>query len=1148
MSRLFLSLLFVLSCLPFARSGTVDAYFYDPNINGLSDVTIPGARVSLQMDLNADHVIYSGSINISLPEGFTYMGTWQWRNGSVVDVTGSGRSITVSLDSEEAAGAPTGAVRVWFDLAVASINDLPPTSTAQTISISASVRTSEGQESINGSLTTYILYTRGKTYTGLGNSSVEADDEFNVYVEVDSFPHLDLYYSSVAVNVPRFTDLVPGSVSGLDSFSQPFPNLISAQFPTGRRSFSFSFRVKVRDQFNLDINEVEEIRLEVPSTQFRVKTPFTGNLNGPSQAFHTRTFSASFESIKPIAVEEPSVEIVVNSTGDKSRDPTDENGWSTGDTIANGDPECTLRSAIEAVNAGLGRLITFDIPGEGIPTIPLLSALPPVTEQVEIDATTQAGGFVEVRGNGLEASGLELQGGSSTVKGFVINGFLGNEHGAIKLSKYGGNTIVGNYIGTDTSGESSVETFNGILIESVSGNTIGGPSPESQNVINAGAAVFIRQLEGGASPDANQIIGNRIGISPTGAFIDTGIGVLIASGSNNQVSENLIAGTESGINVTTIGPIAGLNISGNEVGLDANGNVQSQGRNNGITIRAELEADLDGFTVSGNKIAGHSSNLLLFGHRLKNGEISGNRIGLQFGDNQQLPANLPSGSHNHGIHLSGSSDIEISGNTIAGHEWNVLVSGHLQVGEVSSDSSFQLGNPTLPFDGLEGVAPGSGFTISNNKIGINDAGDIPANATQYCGISIYGDASDVVIESNTIAKHDSASPRAGIMLFNGENHRLSGNIVGTTAGAEITNSFGIVVGDASHVKIGAYDGGGGNVIGHNRIGLAFLGEGTDIQVKQNTIGTDASGANGLGNTIGVIISKTGEPAEDTPAVVLEENTISGNTETGIQIVSEYQVNLVQNYIGVTSQFSPVPNKDGIDIGNTPVFLDRNTIAHNTENGIRATGEGVVTLTQNKIYENGDDTRVAGIRFATTPIAAPMVVAALRSQPDEEDNVTIHLAISPAQSEEPVTYEVFSDLERVHPQGRIYILTRSVSGSASFYEELVVPSNHPLATAKSLTVTKTFDGKTSEFSTKSIVESYEIPPFELTPSSDPEGLRVFWEKNDAVKLQAASLPNGPWYDIEGEPLVENGFHVFYLELPEGEQFFRLVLDPRGLVLP
>jgi len=74
----------------------------------------------------------------------------------------------------------------------------------------------------------------------------------------------------------------------------------------------------------------------------------------------------------------------------------------------------------------------------------------------------------------------------------------------------------------------------------------------------------------------------------------------------------------------------------------------------------------------------------------------------------------------------------------------------------------------------------------------------------YCGVAVFGHAEDVVLENNTIAKHDAELPKAGILLSNGKNHRVSGNVIGPTAGSHITSAFGLVVVDATDTQIGPY--------------------------------------------------------------------------------------------------------------------------------------------------------------------------------------------------------------------------------------------------------------------------------------------------------------------------------------------------------
>src|SRR5439155_25429383 len=154
---------------------------------------------------------------------------------------------------------------------------------------------------------------------------------------------------------------------------------------------------------------------------------------------------------------------------------------------------CDLRTAILRANAnpGLDR-IEFSIPGDqavnGIYSLRLLTYLDDITDPVVIDGTTQPGyagaPLIELNGAGLLGRGdaLNVYGGGSTVRGLIINNFGCT---AIALIFNGGNTIAGNYIGTDASGTSAAgNRCNGIYISSPN-NTIGGPSPRDRNVISA---------------------------------------------------------------------------------------------------------------------------------------------------------------------------------------------------------------------------------------------------------------------------------------------------------------------------------------------------------------------------------------------------------------------------------------------------------------------------------------------------------------------------------------------------------------------------------------------------------------------------------------------------------------------------------------
>ncbi len=127
----------------------------------------------------------------------------------------------------------------------------------------------------------------------------------------------------------------------------------------------------------------------------------------------------------------------------------------------------SLRQAILDSNASVGvaDTIAFNIPGAGVHTIRPLTALPTITDPVTIDGTTQPGsggrpaivldGSVATPG----ADGLVITAGGSMIRGLIINRFQGTMPGGngdgglgIVLSTLGGNTIAGDYIGTDPTG------------------------------------------------------------------------------------------------------------------------------------------------------------------------------------------------------------------------------------------------------------------------------------------------------------------------------------------------------------------------------------------------------------------------------------------------------------------------------------------------------------------------------------------------------------------------------------------------------------------------------------------------------------------------------------------------------------------------
>jgi hypothetical protein len=234
-------------------------------------------------------------------------------------------------------------------------------------------------------------------------------------------------------------------------------------------------------------------------------------------------------------------------------------------TTADGGPG-SLRDAINQVNADTAHLyasptnpgvdeIDFAITAAsdtgggynaatGVATITPLSALPALTAAVFVNGQSQPGfagsPLVEVNGElaGAGADGLDLTGGGSTVAGLVVNRFAGP---GLLLEGGGGNTVAGNYLGTDPTGTLGLANGVGLLVLNSADNVIGGTALAARNVLSGNAGDGV-ELEGGGAT-GNVIEGNLIGTNAAGTAAlpngGNGVGLSGAAG-------NVIGGTAAG--------------------------------------------------------------------------------------------------------------------------------------------------------------------------------------------------------------------------------------------------------------------------------------------------------------------------------------------------------------------------------------------------------------------------------------------------------------------------------------------------------------------------------------------------------------------------------------------------------------------------
>lgn len=388
----------------------------------------------------------------------------------------------------------------------------------------------------------------------------------------------------------------------------------------------------------------------------------------------------------------------------------------------------SLRQAILDANAASGAdQISFAI-GTGPQTIAPLSALPTITEELTIDATTQPGWtsapIIELRGDsaGVDVTGITITSANTTIRGFVINRFSG--HGVLIIgSGATGNVIAGNYIGTNTSGNSPLPNADGVVV-SAPNNTIGGATAADRNVISGNASYGV--VTTGTGNTGNVIQNNYIGTDASGtAAVGNSIGASIQDDANT-LRDNLISGNSGGTGhgVLVSGPAGGSVIAGNIIGLAVGGTTALPNDGDGISIQGSPGVLIGGVTATDrNVISGNAGVGIEIAFATATGNvISGNYIGT----NVAGTAKLANGS---GVQIRDGATGNTIGGTVSGAR--NIISGNAGAG-IEITGSGTTGNRVqgnyigTDVTGTLALSNGAGITIeagaNGNTIGGNVKG------------------------------------------------------------------------------------------------------------------------------------------------------------------------------------------------------------------------------------------------------------------------------------------------------------------------------------------------------------------------------------------------------------------------------------------
>ena len=525
---------------------------------------------------------------------------------------------------------------------------------------------------------------------------------------------------------------------------------------------------------------------------------------------------------------------------------TNDSGWGS------------LRQALHFANALPGLdAIDFSI-GSGVQTISLLSALPPISDPVIIDGTTQPGfagsPIIELDGSGAGSGvdGLQIAGGNSTVRGLVINRF-GDD--GIHMQSNGGNTIEGCFIGTDVSGTVDLGNVHfAINVDKSPDNIIGGTAPGARNLLSGNGYSGVRLYASGAT--RNVVQGNYVGTDITGTqdLGNTWYGVYVRQAPGNTIggiSEgegNLVSGNDRhGINIEASGASGNL-VVGNSVGTNAAGDAALGNGRDGINISADNNTIGGMAEGAGNLISANAQNGVLVRSGVTGTLLQGNHIGTDASGTKVL------GNGQHGVHIAPAANTTVGGTAESARN---LISGN----------------------GLSGVAASgaTGTLVQGNYVGTDITGTVDLGNAHY-GVDFYNSSDNTVGGTDPGAANVlSGNGFSGVRMQGGSatGNVIQGNFLGTDVSGtlDLGNTwYGAYISSASGNTVGGLEEGAANLVAFNdKHGVRIEGSSVGNEVVGNTITANTWDGvqvnSGTGNTVRM-------------------NSIHGNGDLGIDLGPE----------------------------------------------------------------------------------------------------------------------------------------------------------------------------------------------------------------------------------------------------------------------
>lgn len=561
---------------------------------------------------------------------------------------------------------------------------------------------------------------------------------------------------------------------------------------------------------------------------------------------------------------------------------------SGGNTV--GGTTSNLRNVISSNGTSIGG--GFDGSGIYILGDTLFSQAPNNTIQGNYIGTNATGtGAIANATNGIRINGAinTTIGGAASGAGNLISG---NASDGVIIEGTGatGNLVRGNTIGLDITRINDLgNTNDGVEIVGVGANTIGGENAGEGNFIggNNRYGVHINS----ANANNNIVQGNTIGMNLTGTPRPQDAGVLITTGTGNQIggtttgARNYIGGNSSiGVGVAFA---TNNTIQGNWVGLGVSG--LAVPNTSGVYIQDAANNTIGGTAPgAGNVVSGNQFGIrmIFFSVATTGNVIQGNLIGTDPFGTSAVANNIQA------VLLQGANANTIGGTIVSARN---VISGNNQ------GISLQNNSPNNIVQGNFIGTKIDGLTALPNTLGIQIDG------SGSTGNVIGGTATGA---GNVI----SGNLQNGLQMSGGAaSNRVEGNIVGLKAdgSAALPNSNGIsLFGLANNNVIGGTAVGAGNIIsGNTNSGVVFNDGANNNRIEGNKIGTDATGNFDLGNGLnGIRLLQGSIMGNNTTSNIIggttasARNLVSGNNNGGILVQGTTTTNntIAGNYIGTNN--------------------------------------------------------------------------------------------------------------------------------------------------------------------------------------------------------------------------------------------------------